>query len=96
MLGVRVPPAVPLRFYPLTHPSIVNISKFISEVTGELKKASWPWESDPKVKGLKKYKELVDSTVVVLIAMILLAGFVNFWDLFLTKALSFLTSLFAS
>ncbi len=87
---------MPLRFYPLTHPSIVNISKFISEVTGELKKASWPWESDPKVKGLKKYKELVDSTVVVLIAMILLAGFVNFWDLFLTKALSFLTSLFAS
>lgn len=70
----------------------VNISKFISEVTGELKKASWPWESDPKIKGLKKYKELVDSTVVVLIAMVLLAGFVNFWDLILTKVVSFLTT----
>jgi preprotein translocase subunit SecE len=29
---------------------------------------------------LKKYKELVDSTIVVLIAMVLLAGFVQFWD----------------
>jgi preprotein translocase subunit SecE len=70
----------------------VNVSKFISEVTSELRKASWPWESDPKIKGLKKYKELVDSTVVVLIAMVLLAGFVNFWDLILSKVVSFLTT----
>lgn len=70
----------------------MNISKFVNEVAGELKKATWPWESDPKIKGLKKYKELVDSTVVVLIAMILLAGFVNFWDLILTKVVSFLTT----
>ena len=73
----------------------MNISKFISEVTGELKKASWPWESDPKIKGLKKYKELIDSTVVVLIAMILLAGFVNFWDLIQMKVISFLTTYLA-
>ena len=57
-----------------------KISNFLGEVQGELRKASWPWESDPKIKGLKKYKELVDSTVVVLIAMILLAGFVQLWD----------------
>ncbi len=57
-----------------------KISNFLGEVKGELRKASWPWESDPKVKGVKKYKELIDSTVVVLIAMILLAGFVQFWD----------------
>ena len=69
----------------------MKISKFIGEVTGELRKASWPWESDPKIKGLKKYKELVDSTVVVLIAMVLLSGFVNFWDLILSKVVSFLT-----
>ena len=57
-----------------------KISNFLGEVKGELRKASWPWESDPKIKGLKKYKELVDSTVVVLIAMVLLAGFVQLWD----------------
>jgi preprotein translocase subunit SecE len=101
VLGVRVPPAVPLHnshFFPkrLSFP-IVNISKFISEVAGELKKATWPWEpADSKVKGIKRFKELVDSTIVVLIAMVLLAGFVNFWDLFLTKGLSLLTSFFAS
>jgi len=59
-----------------------KIFSFLGEVKGELYKASWPWESDPKIKGLKKYKELVDSTIVVLIAMILLAGFVQFWDFF--------------
>lgn len=57
-----------------------KISSFLGEVRGELRKASWPWESDPKIKGIKKYKELVDSTIVVLIAMVLLAGFVQFWD----------------
>ena len=57
-----------------------KITGFLGEVKGELRKASWPWESDPKIRGFKKYKELVDSTIVVLIAMILLAGFVQFWD----------------
>ena len=44
----------------------------------ELSKASWPW--DPKEKGMKKYRELVDSTLIVLIAMLLLSGYVSFWD----------------
>lgn len=72
----------------------MNISKFVGEVIGELKKATWPWESDPKIKGVKKYKELIDSTVIVLIAMILLAAFVNFFDLITTNVVSFLTTYF--
>ncbi|MCU0748281.1 MAG: preprotein translocase subunit SecE [Akkermansiaceae bacterium] len=71
----------------------VSISEFLGEVKGELRKASWPWESDPKIKGLKKYKELVDSTIVVLIAMILLAGFVQFWDFFHVLIVGFFTNL---
>jgi preprotein translocase subunit SecE len=70
-----------------------KISTFFGEVKGELKKASWPWESDPKIKGFRKYKELIDSTVVVLIAMILLAGFVQFWDFIHVAVISFLTNL---
>jgi preprotein translocase subunit SecE len=70
-----------------------KVSRFIGEVKGELRKANWPWESDPKIKGIKKYKELVDSTVVVLIATILLAGFVTFWDFFLTQVVFFLTKI---
>ena len=70
-----------------------KISNFLGEVKGELRKAKWPWESDPKVKGFRKYKELIDSTVVVLIAVILLAGFVQFWDFFHVIVVTFLTGL---
>ncbi|MBX3741918.1 MAG: preprotein translocase subunit SecE [Akkermansiaceae bacterium] len=72
--------------------NFARVSTFVSEVKGELKKASWPWESDPKIKGFRKYKELVDSTVVVLIAMILLAGFVQFWDYIHVAVITFLTN----
>ncbi|MBK1790351.1 preprotein translocase subunit SecE [Persicirhabdus sediminis] len=65
---------------------------FIHEVKAELRKASWPWDSDPKAKGFKKYKELVDSTLVVLVAMILLAGFVAFFDILAAKALNLITT----
>ena len=64
---------------------------FLEEVKAELRKATWPWDSDPKAKGLKKYKELVDSTVVVIIAIILLAGFVAVSDLLLSNALVLIT-----
>jgi preprotein translocase subunit SecE len=70
-----------------------RISVFTGEVRGELNKASWPWESDPKIKGLRKYKELIDSTVVVLIGMALLAGFVQFWDFLHVQIVTFLTTL---
>ena len=72
---------------------IAKVSRFVGEVKGELRKANWPWESDPKIKGFKKYKELVDSTVVVLIATVLLAGFVSFWDFICTTGLNFITKL---
>jgi len=70
-----------------------KIFKFIGEVKAELRKASWPWESDPKIRGFKKYKELIDSTVVVLIAIILMAGYVALWDLIHTHAVGFLGGL---
>ncbi len=62
-----------------------KMSQYISNVKGELKKCSWPWESDPKIKGFKKYRELSGSTIVVLIAMILLGAYVAFFDLVLSS-----------
>jgi len=70
-----------------------KVTQFLGEVKAELRKATWPWESDPKIKGFKKYKELIDSTVVVMIAMILLAGFVSFWDFINNQIVSFLVGL---
>ena len=52
---------------------------FIREVKTELLKATWPW--DPKEKAFgAKYKELIDSTMVVIIAMLMLAAFVSIFD----------------
>lgn len=70
-----------------------KIVTFIGEVKGELRKATWPWDSDPKAKGLKKYKELVDSTIVVVIAILLLAGYVATSDVILKEAISFISQL---
>jgi preprotein translocase subunit SecE len=54
-------------------------ANFIREVKVELLKATWPW--DPKEKAFgAKYKELIDSTIVVIIAMILLAAYVSVFD----------------
>lgn len=57
---------------------LAKTKNFTSEIVSELKKASWPW--DPEQKGMKKYKKLVDSTLIVLIAMLLLSGYVAGWD----------------
>ena len=64
--------------------------KFIGEVRVELSKAQWPW--DPSEKGFKRYKELWDSTVVVVIAMLLLGGYIAFFDLITINVVGFLTS----
>jgi preprotein translocase subunit SecE len=69
---------------------LAKIKIFISEVRTELVKATWPW--DPKEHGFKRYKELVDSTMVVVVAMLLLAGYISFCDLCLTSIIGFLTN----
>lgn len=68
---------------------LAKTRNFVSEVKVELQKASWPWES--KEKGMKKYKELVDSTLIVVIAMLLLSGYVAFWDFVMVNIVSALT-----
>lgn len=64
---------------------IARLRSFSGEVSGELAKANWPW--DNKERGVKKYRELTDSTIVVVVAMLLLGGFVAFWDLILSSIL---------
>ena len=68
---------------------IKNIRNFFAEVRAELSKAQWPW--DPNEKGFKRYKELADSTMVVLIAMLILGGYIAFFDFILINVVTFLT-----
>ncbi|MCE0484934.1 MAG: preprotein translocase subunit SecE [Methylacidiphilales bacterium] len=67
----------------------VQIFKFVGEVKVELDKCSWPW--DPNQTGFKKYKELRDSTIVVILSVILLAGFVTASDWILSHLVGALT-----
>ena len=62
---------------------------FIGEVKVELGKCTWPW--DPNQTGLKKYRELIESTAVVIVSTILLAAFVTTSDLVLAHVVGFLT-----
>ena len=71
-----------------------KIGKFLGEVRSELHKATWPW--DPKEKGLKRYKQLIDSTIVVLIATLLLGAFVAFSDFVMVNVMKALTFGFGS
>ena len=66
-----------------------QIMKFVGEVKVELGKCAWPW--DPNQTGLKKYRELFESTLVVIISVLLLAGFVTTSDLFLSRIVGMLT-----
>ena len=70
---------------------IARTKNFFSEVKVELQKASWPW--DPKEKGMKRYKELTDSTLVVIIAMLLLGGYVALFDFVLINVIHYFTRL---
>lgn len=72
-----------------------KISQFISSVKGELKKTTWPWDSNSKAKGFKKYRELWSSTLVVLVAMTLLGAFVATSDLVLAFIVNQLISIFS-
>jgi preprotein translocase subunit SecE len=70
---------------------ITKVKNFLGEVKVELQKCSWPW--DPKEKGFRRYKELVDSTLVVVIAMLLLGGYVALFDFVLVNFVHFFTRL---
>jgi preprotein translocase subunit SecE len=70
---------------------LAKTRNFISEVKVELQKASWPWE--PKEKGFRRYKELTDSTLVVIIAMLLLGGYVALFDFVLVNVVHYFTKL---
>ena len=68
---------------------LAKTKSFLHEVKVELQKASWPW--DPKEKGFKRYKELTDSTLVVIIAMLLLGGYVALFDFVIINFIHYFT-----
>jgi preprotein translocase subunit SecE len=79
-----------LKICPLLDEHMQRVSRYLSEVWAEMKKATWPW--DPKEKGFARYKELTDATTVVFIAMVILAAFVGVFDFVLRMFFQAFTS----
>ena len=63
----------------MTNP-FFKMRDFLTEVTAELKKSSWPTR-----------KELVDSTAVLIVVVLLLGMFVALADLVFLRIVAFLT-----
>ncbi|MCG3149870.1 MAG: Protein translocase subunit SecE [Verrucomicrobiae bacterium] len=59
---------------------VTKVKEFCNEVVVELKKSSWPTR-----------KELIDSTVIVIVTMIVLGIFVAFADVVFVKIVGMLT-----
>jgi len=55
-----------------------KISGFLNEVKIELKKVSWPTRD-----------ELVNSTIVVLVSVLILALYIGMWDFLFSKFIEF-------
>ena len=70
---------------------LAKTRNFFNEVKVELQKASWPW--DPKERGFRRYRELIDDTILVIVAMLLLGGFVALFDFLLVNVVHFFTRL---
>jgi preprotein translocase subunit SecE len=68
---------------------IGSIRKFFSEVGLELRKTTWPWDS--KEKGFKKFKELTDSTLVVVVGLVILGAYVAGWDFIMIYVMKLFT-----
>jgi preprotein translocase subunit SecE len=67
----------------------MKIGTYIHEVRAELAKVQWSW--DDSERGFRKYKELWDSTLVVVIAMLLVGGYIALFDFFTINVVGFLT-----
>lgn len=67
------------KLLPWIKESWAKISRFMKDVQLEMKKVSWP----PR-------KEIVGSTVVVIISVIIISFFLGFVDIILQKALGYI------
>ncbi len=64
---------------------IKKSTQFLKEVVIELIKCEWPIKREKTLPFYDRIRELVDSTVVVVITMLLLAVFVGCVDFLLSK-----------
>ena len=77
MLGVQIPPGLPFEI--MIKKYFKPASAFLSEAKVEIKKVSWP-----------SRKEAIGGTVVVIIAVFIVATFLGLVDMSLSKLIKML------
>ncbi len=68
---------------------LTKIKRYLVEVRAELAKAQWPWSNEER--GVKRFKELWNSSLIVIIAMMLVGGYISFFDFITINVIGFLT-----
>jgi preprotein translocase subunit SecE len=63
---------------------------FLSEVVVEMKKVSWPIKRGKNIKPADRYRELWDSTLMVIVSTLVLAAYIGLIDTVLSSVMSLL------
>lgn len=67
-----------------------KIKTFIAEVGAEMSKVSWPIKRGSNIKASERYRELTDSTVMVIASSIGLAAYIGVMDVILSSLMGLL------
>ena len=63
---------------------------FLVEVGAEMNKVSWPIKRGSNIKASERYRELTDSTVMVIASSIGLAAYIGVMDVILSSLMGLL------
>ncbi len=67
-----------------------KIKTFIVEVVAEMNKVSWPIKRGKDLKPAERYRELIDSTTMVIVSTIALAAYIGLVDMVLSSLMGLL------
>lgn len=67
-----------------------KIKTFVVEVAAEMNKVSWPIKRGKDLKPAERYRELIDSTTMVIVSTIALAAYVGLVDIALSGLMGLL------
>ncbi len=63
---------------------------FMLEVGTEMNKVSWPIKRGSDIKASERYRELSDSTIMVILSSIALAAYIGVMDIILSSLMELL------
>ena len=67
-----------------------KIKTFIVEVVAEMNKVSWPIKRGKDLKPAERYREIIDSTTMVIVSTIALAAYIGLVDVVLSSLMGLL------